>query len=387
MSLADASGFQSREASGPREHSLTGFLARPTIEVGGRGAPASFVVDAPFLMESPAVRPLPEDAPAGDLSRRMQRRRPVPAWLMSVATHLTLALVLALTVRAVPRGAAVEPDRTAGIALVDKVRGEREYFHDPGDSAEHVAATADASPPSAEEALPSAERPPVEVAGLLPSGEESLTAGADLGDALPGADGFTTGPRRAKDFGGGAQTEVFGIQGEGTKFIYVFDRSSSMTGFEGRPLAAAKRELLASLADLGPVHQFQIVFYNDRVTICNPNPGLAPKLLYGNDRDRQAATEFVRGITGAGGTRHYEPLTTALRMGPDVIFFLTDAEEPALSSAELARIRTMNRHEASINTVEFGVGPFRGGENFLVKLARQNNGRHAYVDVTRLPAP
>ncbi|MBW3597544.1 MAG: hypothetical protein KY475_09750 [Planctomycetes bacterium] len=317
----------------------------------------------------------------------MQARRVAPAWLMSVVTHLTLALVLAFTVRAVPRGAAVEPDRTAGIALVQNVRGERDYFREPGDSSEQLAATDSAAPPSAAEALPSADRPPIEIAGLLPSGDESLASAAELGDAIPGADGFTAGPARSKDFGGGVQTEVFGVQGNGTKFVYVFDRSSSMNGFEGRPLAAAKRELIASLADLAPVHQFQIVFYNDRITVCNPNPGLAPKLLYGNDRDRQAAADFVRSITGAGGTRHFEPLMTALRMGPDVIFFLTDAEEPSLSADELAKIRAVNRrHEASIHTVEFGVGPFRGEENFLVKLARQNHGRHAYVDVTRLPA-
>ena len=62
----------------------------------------------------------------------------------------------------------------------------------------------------------------------------------------------------------------------------------------------------------------------------------------------------------------------------------------AVAYAERARLpfRAVNRrHETSINTVEFGIGPSRGEDNFLVKLARQNHGRHAYVDVTRLPAP
>jgi hypothetical protein len=81
-----------------------------------------------------------------------------------------------------------------------------------------------------------------------------------------------------------------------------------------------------------------------------------------------------------------EPLKLALALQPDVIFLLTDAEEPSLNSSELAAIRRQNRAGTSINAIEFGSGPFRGGENFLVRLARQNSGKHVYVDVTRLAA-
>jgi hypothetical protein len=337
-------------------------------------------------MESSAARPQPDEALVSDWGRRMEGRRPWPAWALSVVTHATVALILGLTIRTLPRGAAVEPDRGAGIVLVHNVQGNREYFHEPGDAAVEVASpTRDAAPHSTAEALPAAEHPPTEVAGVLPAGEASFATGTSLNDALPGADGLTDGTVRSQDFGGGVQTQVFGVQGQGSKFVYVFDRSSSMEGFEGRPLAAAKQELIASLGDLREVHQFQIIFYNDRTTICNTTPGLTPRLLYGNERDRTAAVEFVRSITGAGGTRHFEALLLALNMAPDVIFFLTDAGEPSLSAEELEKIRRVNqRHGASINAIEFGVGPSPGDENFLAKLARQNGGRHGYVDVTRL---
>jgi hypothetical protein len=72
-------------------------------------------------------------------------------------------------------------------------------------------------------------------------------------------------------------------------------------------------------------------------------------------------------------------------MGPDVIFFLTDAGEPQLTARELADLRRKNRAESIINTIEFGAGPFQGGENFLMRLAQQNRGQHVYVDVTSLP--
>jgi hypothetical protein len=337
-------------------------------------------------MESTAARPQPDDGLVSDLGRRMNAGRPLPAWALSVVTHVTLAVILGLTIRAVPRGAAVEPDRGVGIVLSQKTHGQREYFHEPGDAdSDSPSVSNDAAPQSLAEALPSPTHPLTEMSGVLPAGEESLSAGANLTDALPGADGLTSGPARPRDFGGGVQTSVFGVAGQGSKFVYVFDRSSSMEGFEGRPMEAARNELIASLGDLREVHQFQIIFYNDRVTICNAAPGLTPRLLYGNERDRSLALEFVRGMRGAGGTRHFDALMTALRMAPDVIFFLTDAGEPRLSVAEMDEIRRENRrYGASINTIEFGVGPFSGLDNFLVELAEQNSGRHGYVDVTRL---
>jgi hypothetical protein len=75
----------------------------------------------------------------------------------------------------------------------------------------------------------------------------------------------------------------------------------------------------------------------------------------------------------------------ALRLVPDVVFFLTDAAYPQLTNAELDEVRRSNAGTV-IHTIEFGAGPQMGGDNFLMKLARQNDGRHTYVDVTQLPA-
>jgi hypothetical protein len=73
----------------------------------------------------------------------------------------------------------------------------------------------------------------------------------------------------------------------------------------------------------------------------------------------------------------------AIRLQPDVIFFLTDADEPKLSPNQLARL-----HRAaagiSINAIEFGFGPQADRDNFLVQLAQQNDGRHVYVDISKV---
>jgi hypothetical protein len=96
------------------------------------------------------------------------------------------------------------------------------------------------------------------------------------------------------------------------------------------------------------------------------------------------AEQFVRQITASGGTSHMEPLRLALRLAPDVIFFLTDAADPQLSPSQLRELHRLNSGTV-VNTIEFGSGPFPGGDNFLMKLARQNDGRHVYVDVAKLP--
>jgi hypothetical protein len=176
---------------------------------------------------------------------------------------------------------------------------------------------------------------------------------------------------------------VFGAEAQGSKFVYVFDRSGSMEGFGGRPLLAAKRELIRSLADLHDTCQFQIIFYNERPQVFRTGPG-NPQLVWGNRAGKEQAERFVRGIKANGGTRHLEALRMALGMSPDVVFFLTDADEPRLTNDELQRVRRWNR-SATIHSIEFGFGPQRNAESFLARLARQNDGQHIYVDVSRLP--
>ncbi|HMC10775.1 MAG TPA: hypothetical protein VKH44_05775, partial [Pirellulaceae bacterium] len=80
---------------------------------------------------------------------------------------------------------------------------------------------------------------------------------------------------------------------------------------------------------------------------------------------------------------HVQALRKALQMRPDVVFFLTDANEPQLRADDLHKVRQFNQG-TSINAIEFGVGPPQPRYNFLQQLAAENGGQHTYVDVTRL---
>ena len=309
-------------------------------------------------------------------------RRTLPAWVLSALLHITIVLVLGFTMRVMPRGAADEPARAAGIVLARRTAEQVEYFDEDHEVQEdsETAATA----PTAE--LPRAD--PQLIAGNplanLPDVLGPLTPEGGLQEVLPDAGTLTQGRPPAQRIGRQIQTSIFGITGQGTKFVYVFDRSGSMSEFNQRPLRASKTELIASLRELDDIHQFQIIFYNERPQIFNPTDGV-PRLMWADSRGKLLGERFVRGVLANGGTRHMEALKLAIRMRPDVIFFLTDAEEPQLTAAELDRIRRLNAPVgASIQTIQFGFGPDSGNDNFLRRMARQNQGRHVYVDIARL---
>lgn len=229
------------------------------------------------------------------------------------------------------------------------------------------------------------EKPAVSLAGVLPAAGVAPGAGGGDGGGVGPAEGLTTQPQGSNRVRGGyARTGVFGAMGEGRKFVYVFDRSGSMDGHGGAPLSAAKAELIRSLKDLGQTHQFQIIFYNEHPRVFSPT-GVAGRLVFGTDQNKYLAQKFVGSITADGATRHEEALEMALRMGPDVIFFLTDADEPRLTTQQLTHIERINSGTL-INAIEFGYGRQVEADNFLVRLARQNGGQHVYVDVSRLPA-
>lgn len=316
------------------------------------------------------------------------------SWLISSVAHALIFLGAAWLWQPPPQVGNQEPERRAGIVLVDLSRSQPQYFEPGTDTASGGeprestgSATASAVDPAAlAAALPGANVPPVEAGSVLPSAEGLSAAKAGNGPMAGGGgllSGGGAGGAGPRGLGKPVQTYVFGLPGTGTKFLYVFDRSASMSGFEGRPLVAAKRELLQSLRRLESTHQFQIIFYNNRPSVFRPNPAQPPRMVFGEDQNKRLAEDFVRGITADGGTDHLLALQLGLGLAPDVLFFLTDADDPQLTEAELAQIRTRNRGTV-INAIEYGAGPQRSSSNFLVRLARQNGGQHAYVDVTRL---
>jgi hypothetical protein len=178
-----------------------------------------------------------------------------------------------------------------------------------------------------------------------------------------------------------SKVSVFGVEGTGNKFVYLFDRSSSM---DGAPLAAAKRRLTESIQIIDEVQQFHIIFFNQRLLSLNVTGG-PQRIAFATDQNKKLAARFIRGVKADGGTNRFAALKHALAIKPDVIFFLSDADDP-MSAKEMSEIARLNeRGGAQLCAIEFGRGDSVPKSNFLQELARENDGQYAYVNVEKLP--
>lgn len=308
--------------------------------------------------------------------------RGIPAWILSALFHFFLVIVLAFVIQSEPKGTTDEPERTGGIVLVKNSPKKTEYFTE--EELQESAQKSTAGDSSAiEKALPKLNDLNEALPGFLPSDDDLGKIGAELGDNILGAEDFLDGISKGIKEGVSKDvtTEVFGVQGTGTKFVYVFDRSGSMDQFGGKPLRAAKSQLLTSLDSLGPDQMFQIVFYNDFPRAFTPRGG-KPKLLFATDSNKKDAKRFVQRMPSSGGTHHLSALRLAVDFGPDVVFFLTDANDLSKTDKELDTIDRWNRNAATINSIEFGTAASGGGNEFLTKLAKRNGGKYVFKNVT-----
>jgi hypothetical protein len=306
------------------------------------------------------------------------RSHPVPAWLLSCGLHTLFLVLLAAVYQVTFSGAAAEQTRTGGIVLVAADTETTEYLSE-GDNSDSSSPseTAAQSPPP----LPTQTERLPDLPGMAANESPLTGVGDDLIEALPGANSLTEGTTQGREVGGQVTTELFGVKGTGNRFIYVFDKSDSMNGYEGRPLRAAKQALLASLESLGEVNQFQIVFYNTgRDTFKRGNEST---MFFGTPEVKRSAQRFVQGVTASGGTDHLQALRYALSLKPDVVFLLTDAEG-GFTSDELSQIAEWNRSGAVINAIEFGQGSQNDADRSLEALVRDHRGQYVYKNILTL---
>ncbi|HET6424859.1 MAG TPA: VWA domain-containing protein [Planctomycetaceae bacterium] len=179
-------------------------------------------------------------------------------------------------------------------------------------------------------------------------------------------------------------TAFFGTKDQGTRVVFVIDCSASMENYGA--MASAKAALVAALQTLSDEQQFQIVFYNRVPRMFQPFAQDKETLFFATERNKSLARQYISQIVPDQGTDHMPALEQALRLQPEIIYFLTDADEPQLTARELMKIDRVNNGRARIHTIEFGKGNDLGLENFLKKMARQNGGTYRYHDVRQLAA-
>ena len=90
--------------------------------------------------------------------------------------HATILTAMAYAWRFAPRGAAVEPDRTAGIVLIKQHEGRHRYFtQDQETSGRQLS---DNPHQAREQVLPTEQDNPVDLAAVLPATTDILGAAA-----------------------------------------------------------------------------------------------------------------------------------------------------------------------------------------------------------------
>jgi hypothetical protein len=190
-------------------------------------------------------------------------------------------------------------------------------------------------------------------------------------------EGSTTGRPGSEAGGekGEGVTTFFEVPARGRKVVYVIDRSLSM-GASGR-FAATKRQLRESLERLPTSACFQVVAYHSHPEVFS-SAGRTDLLEATPEQVRQAAA-WVEALTAEGGTNHFPALRRALALQPDVIYFLTDADD--LQLAEVLAFTRLNGGRCVIHALELTAANRGHSDMPLQALARYNQGEYRGVDL------
>lgn len=179
---------------------------------------------------------------------------------------------------------------------------------------------------------------------------------------LPGSEGGSNGGN------------LFPLPAPATSVVYVLDRSVSM-GID-RKLDRARRELIARLRRLPPTVRFQVIEYNEYAnTLIVDGRG---DLLPAEPAIIEKAIAILQMLDAGGKTNHLAALRRGLDLHPDVLYFLTDADD--LRAEEIAAVTHRNQGSV-IHTIELTRRRISQCEGSLARLARENHGSYRYVSL------
>lgn len=169
----------------------------------------------------------------------------------------------------------------------------------------------------------------------------------------------------------------YGLPLYGSKIIFIADFSGSM---RGPKLAAAQRELTATIGQLPDGVKFNIIAFNSEVFRWKRELQLV------SPQSKLEATRFIASGQAAATTASFDALEAALEQDTDSIYFLTDGAPVGGKTqipAEIITIisRTNRVRRATINAIGIGVGaPGNAFDTFLSELSSKNFGAYRRID-------
>ncbi len=310
--------------------------------------------------------------------------RLLPSWLFSLLLHglFVGVMVIGSDRQGTPEGSG-EEFRDVGLFTKDQLPSAA--VAPANESQEPPAAAASDDPLISEQQVESELAVPLQlpetatigVGPPLPTNLPSAaTAAATKSTGKAHLRGATGGGALGPRFGRSDGTSFFQVAAQGDHFLYVVDCSGSMD--DNNAIGVARAELMASIERLDPGKRFQILFYDSDL---HPMLNGKQEIFFATDINRTFARQFINNQQPDSGTMHFPALKRGLSTAPDVIFFLTDGDEPELSFRELRDLRGLNRNNTKIHVIQFGKGAKLGPMNWLEQLAKDHQGTYRYRDV------
>jgi hypothetical protein len=211
--------------------------------------------------------------------------------------------------------------------------------------------------------------------------EKSLTPAVEGASAVEGAMAGGSGSGSGKGSfdaiaslgaaggGGGKGVGFFGTRARADSVIFIVDMSGSM---EGHRFDRAVEELIRSLNLLQPTQKFFIFFYNGVTYPMFEQRN--SKLLPATSGNRAKAAKWIKAFRPEGDTAPEDAIERALKMKPQVIYFLTDGEIPNTTRSTAQRFNT--EHKTVIHTIAF---EYEGGAEQLRGIAADSKGKYRFV--------
>ncbi len=184
-------------------------------------------------------------------------------------------------------------------------------------------------------------------------------------------------------------TNFYGITTRSKRLVYVLDVSGSMNEVAGLTgqisrIQAAKKELIASIRSLPEDANFNIIFYDDTVSVWKP------KMVTATKEVKAEAVKWTEEVKAVGATNIFDALEKAFEMAGrgtkdsrntvalDTIYLLSDGQpnrgrliEPSTIISEMSRMN--DQKKVRIHTI--GIGKDHNAE-FMRRLAALTGGSY-----------
>lgn len=181
-------------------------------------------------------------------------------------------------------------------------------------------------------------------------------------------------------------TAFYGITTKAKDIVYILDISGSMKAQAGGKkkgytrMKQAVAELIGSIRKLNKKGTFNIIFYHSQVSIWKK------KMQPANKKNKEEAIAWANKVTTKGRTNIFDSLELAFKIAGrgvfdkgyepavEAIFLLSDGwpNEGRIKAPPeiLVEVRKLNKlSKVELNTIALG-----GANNFMQRLAQQNNG-------------